>query len=170
MTGRRRDIPPEERSAYLKERVYVTFTALAVVIALRSHAEHLEAGDAALTLAVTILGVLLASFVAEIVAHVITHDAFPERGRLARAARTSYTAFGAVTVPLVLLGLAALDVVGVDVALKAGQTVLVVTLGVVVVSPLRRLPLPGWKKAALVVAMAGVGVLAVLLEVLAHTV
>ena len=44
------EVPARERAAHLKERIYVTFTALAVVIAMRSHPEGLTVGGVVTTL------------------------------------------------------------------------------------------------------------------------
>ena len=49
-----------QRSEALKERIYVTFTALAVTIATVREAEHATIGGAALTLLLTVVGTLLA--------------------------------------------------------------------------------------------------------------
>jgi hypothetical protein len=49
------DIPAEERATQLKERIYVTFTALAVVLALSSHASEVSAGEVATTLLITVI-------------------------------------------------------------------------------------------------------------------
>ena len=49
-----------QRSEALKERIYVTFTALAVTIATVREAEHATIGGAALTLLLTVVGTILA--------------------------------------------------------------------------------------------------------------
>lgn len=54
----------KQRSEALKERVYVTFTMLAVTIAYERDAAHATISGAALTLLLTILGTLLAVFIA----------------------------------------------------------------------------------------------------------
>ena len=64
-----------ERAERLKERVYITFTALAVVLALQSHAE--SAARATVTLLIAVVGTLLAVFVADIVSHLAVHAALP---------------------------------------------------------------------------------------------
>ena len=56
-----------QRADRLRERSYVTFTALAVVLVLRSEAEHMTARVAAGTLAVTVVATLLAVLVADVV-------------------------------------------------------------------------------------------------------
>lgn len=57
-----------QRSEALKERVYVTFTALAVTIAYERDTDHASVIDAALTLLLTVVGTLLAVFVADVLA------------------------------------------------------------------------------------------------------
>ena len=68
---------PDQLADRLKERVYVTFTALAVLIALTSHGAPPSAGSAALSLVLTTLGVLLAGFAADVIAHSTIHSALP---------------------------------------------------------------------------------------------
>ncbi len=55
-----------ERAEHLMERIYLTFTALAVVIALRGH-EGATTGEALVTLLVTSVGTLLAVLVADVI-------------------------------------------------------------------------------------------------------
>ena len=74
---------PEQRAEVLKERIYVTFTSLAVVMALSSHADELTPGSAAVTLLIAVVGTLLAVFVADLVAHIAVHTALPDRAELA---------------------------------------------------------------------------------------
>ncbi|MFB2556847.1 hypothetical protein [Herbiconiux liangxiaofengii] len=179
MSETSRDQPPGRRPALseadrelraerLKERIYVTFTSLAVVLAMLSHAHDVTAGEAATTLLVTVVATLLAVFVADFVSHTVVHAAVPSRGELRRMAAVSSSALAVVVVPLVLLGLAALDVMGVEGALRLSSTVLVVTLGVVGWLAVRRVRLPGWLKLALLAAEVLLGFAVIGLELLAH--
>jgi purine-cytosine permease-like protein len=93
------------RAEALKERVYVTFTGLAVVLTLESHSETLTAGEAASTLTITVIGTLLAVFVADLVSHVAVHAKTPTRPELRHMARVSFGAFGAIVFPLIFMTL-----------------------------------------------------------------
>lgn len=159
-------MPADERAAQLKERVYLTFTALAVVLALRSHAE--SAGDAAVVLLITVLGTLLAVLVADVVSHIAVHAALPDRGQLGRMVRISVGALGAVTLPFVFLGLAALGVWQVEAALRASTIALVVSLAAIGYLAARRVRLPAWQRLIVLFAELALGAVVVGLELLAH--
>ncbi|MEU3298825.1 MULTISPECIES: hypothetical protein [unclassified Streptomyces] len=114
-------------AARLKERIYATITLAAVVVALSEtdHPEHLEA---ALTVAVTALGVWLATLVAD----EQSHRALTRRNATWAEIRTALhvssplllTAVG----PLVLIGLSALGALGLETALLISAGVEVATL------------------------------------------
>lgn len=158
----------EKSAERLKERVYVTFTALAVLMALSMHADTETPGRAALTLFITVLGVLLASFCADLVAHTVVHQHLPGRVDLRHMIKVGTGALGAVTLPLLLIGAAGLGLFGLPAALKVGQVVLIVTLGALAFIALRRVQLPLVQRVLLVAALAAVGTLAVALELVAH--
>src|SRR3954464_13732562 len=77
----------ESRAEALKERVYLTFTALAVVLALRAHAQSVA--EAALTLLIAVLGTLLGVFLADRVAHIAVHAVLPTGPQLRHMLRIS---------------------------------------------------------------------------------
>src|SRR5690349_4688826 len=93
-------VPPEHRAEVLKERIYITFPALAVVLALSSHAEDLHAGGAARTLLIAVVGTLLAVFVADLVAHITVHASLPDRAELGHMVSVSTRALGVVVAPM----------------------------------------------------------------------
>jgi hypothetical protein len=158
----------EQRAEQLKERIYVSFTALAVVLALRSEADHLTAGAAAATLAIAVIGTLLAVLVAEIVAHVTVHAALPSGGELAHLLRVVVGALGVLVLPLLFLGVAALDGWTLDRALQASSIALVVTLVAVGYLAARRLRLPLVQRLVVLRAEFVLGLLVIALELLAH--
>jgi hypothetical protein len=110
------------RADALKERVYVTFTALAVVLAMQTHAEGLTAGEAAKTIAITVIGTLLAVFVADLVAHLAVHTVLPTRPELRRMMRVSFGAFAVAVLPLLFIGFAALGSWQIGAALQASRS------------------------------------------------
>lgn len=87
------------RAAQLKERVYISFVGLAVVLALGSHAEGLTALKAAGTLLITVLGALLAVFVADVVSHQVVHAALRDRDGVGHMVRVDLGAFTTVVLP-----------------------------------------------------------------------
>jgi hypothetical protein len=152
----------------LKERIYITFTALAVVLALQSHAHELTAGTAATTLLIAVAGTLLAVFVADFISHTVVHAAVPNRAELGQMLRVIAGAAIVVVIPLVLFGLAALEVMTVETAVRVSSFVLVATLGVVGYLAVRRVKLAFWLKVVLLCVEALLGLAVVALELLAH--
>ena len=168
MSDRAEAEEPERYAERLRERVYVGFTALAVLLALSTHAHDLAPAAAATTLFITVLGVLLAGFGADLVAYVVAHSAVPGWAEVRQMVRVALGGLTSVAVPLVLIGLAGLGVMRLPRALAVSQVVLLVTFGVIGLVALRRVRLPLWQRAALIAALIAVGVLAVLLEYAAH--
>jgi hypothetical protein len=73
----RRELSAVHRAASLKERVYISFTSLAVVLALRSHADETTPAAAAVTLSIVVVGSLLGIFVADLLSHLTVHSRLP---------------------------------------------------------------------------------------------
>lgn len=59
----------------LKERVYATFTGLAIVLVLRAHDPTPQ--DATYSLVIGVLGITVAGFAAEVIAHLAAHASLP---------------------------------------------------------------------------------------------
>ncbi|BDI24046.1 hypothetical protein [Herbiconiux sp. L3-i23] len=158
----------ELRAERLKERVYITFTALAVVLALRSHADELTAGSAALTLVISVVGALLAILVADFVSHLVAHGSLPSAGEVRHMLQVAFGALGAAVLPLIFMALAGFDIWTVDGALRASSIALITTLGVGGFLAVRRVRIPGWQKLLVLGVEVALGVLVVALELLAH--
>ena len=158
----------EQRAEQLKERVYITFTALAVVLALRADVAHETVAGAAFTLTVAVVGTLLAVFVADVVAHITVHEALPSRAELRHMTVVVLGAAETLVIPLLIIALAALDVLTLDVALTASVVVLVVTLVAVGYLAVRRLRLPLGQRLLVLLAESALGLAVVGLELLAH--
>lgn len=161
--------PPQQRAQKLRERVYVTFTALAVIMALDAHSEHLEPKTAVLTLFVSVVGILLAGFGADLVAHTVVHSAPPGRAELRHLLGVATGGLAAVATPLLLLCLAWAGVMPVQAALTAGRWVLVVTMGILAYIALRTVKIPMLQRLLLIVVLVAIGVGAVALELFAHS-
>lgn len=158
----------DEQAEHLKERIYVTFTALAVVLALRSHVEEVTAASAASTLVISVVGILLAVLTSDFVAHLVVRARIPSRAEFAHMVRVCVGAFGAVVLPLVFVLLAQAVVWRVEAALRASTIALLVALGVVAFLAVRRVQIPGWQKVLVLAAEVALGAGVVGLEVLAH--
>jgi hypothetical protein len=104
MTGEKPD--RQDMADRLKERIYVTFTALAVLLLLRSHGET-GAVEALVTLVVAVLATLLAVFIADILAHTTVHERLPSTTEVrhvlsvtgARLGRSSFPSSGSHSAP-----------------------------------------------------------------------
>jgi hypothetical protein len=158
---------PEERADRLKERVYVTFAALAVVLTLRSHGD-VTAGVAATTLLITVGGTVLAVLLADMVSHIAVHAALPSPAEARHMVAVCTGALGVLALPMIFVGLAATGSWTVDGALRASTIALVASLGVVGWLAVRRVSLPGWQKLLVLAAEVALGVAVVSLELLAH--
>jgi len=161
-------LPADERAAKLKERVYITFTSLAVVLALQAHVHGLTAGRAATTLLIAVVGTLLAVLVADFVSHLAAHQALPTAAELRHMIAVSVGALGVVVLPLVFLALAGAGRWSVAGALQASRVALIVSLVVIGYLAVRRVPMPVWQRLIVLGAEAVLGLAVVALEVLAH--
>jgi len=164
------DIDEAERSAradHLKERIYLTFAALAVVITLSTHG-HVSAGEAATTLIVTVMGTLLAVFTADVISHIVVHGRLFTRPELRHAIGSSFGALSTVALPFVFLGFAALGVWEVGSALRASAIALLVSLIVIGWVAVRRIPLAWYQRIVALGAEAVLGLAVIGLQVLAH--
>ncbi|WP_375389847.1 hypothetical protein [uncultured Amnibacterium sp.] len=159
----------EQRADALKERIYITFTALAVVLALRSElAEHASVGGAASTLALTVVATLLAVLVADVVSHITAHEALPTRAELSAMLRVVVGSLAVLVLPSAFLGLAALHVWTLDGALRGAEIALIVALVAIGWIAVRRLRLPWFQRLVVLLAEAALGLAVIALELLAH--
>lgn len=158
----------EERAARLKERVYVTFTALAVVLAMWSHATELEAVAALATLVIAVTGTLLAVFVADFVAHLAVHQHLPTSAELDNMVAVSIGALGVLPLPLLALVVSAAGGWPLAAALTATAAILLASLVFIGYLAVRRTRLPFWHRAIVLGAEALLGLAVIGLELLAH--
>ena len=166
-TGRR-ELSAVHRAASLKERVYISFTSLAVVLALRSHADETTPAAAAVTLSIVVVGSLLGIFVADLLSHLTVHAQLPSGQELHHMIAVSTEALSVLVTPLLLLTAAGLGLWSTAVALQWATVVLVVTLLVVGYLAIRRLDLPFRHKALIMFAEVVLSLVVIGLELLAH--
>lgn len=160
------DPTAQQRAEHLKERVYITFTALAVVLAQRAHAE--SAGRAASVLFIAVIGTLLAVFLADVVSHLAVHASLPTAPELRHMVRVSFGTLGAVGLPFAFMGLAAAGVWTLDGALRASTIALVAALAVIGWVAARRVPLSFGQRLVVLFGEFALGLAVIGLEVLAH--
>jgi hypothetical protein len=155
-----------ERAERVKEWVYVTFTALAVVIALSVH--DVSASRALVTLLIGVLGTVLAVFLADMMSHLAVHGAPPDRHERRHMLRVSFGAMGVVVPPIAFLLLAYGGALETDVALRVSSYALVLTLIAIGYVAVHRVTLPLWQKLVVLFGEFALGSLVILLELLAH--
>ncbi|MEU4688886.1 hypothetical protein [Actinoplanes sp. NPDC023714] len=156
----------EARADRLKERVYITFAALAVVLALREH--HTSAARAGSTLIIAVGGTLLAVLVADVVSHIAVHQVMPTRPQLRHMIGVVTGALGALVLPFVFLALAYAEVWTTEQALRRSTIALVAWLVAIGWAAVRRVRLPVWQKMIVLFAEFALGAAVVALEWLAH--
>ena len=150
----------------LKERVYATFTGLAIVLVLRGHEPSPQ--DATFSLVIGVLGITVAGFVAEIIAHLAAHGAFPSRAELGRMSRIASGAFGSASVPIVLL-LTWPGWIELETALRVSTIIYLATLGLIGFAAVRRTSLSWWAQLLALLALVLLGAIVVGLQLLAHS-
>jgi hypothetical protein len=157
-----------QRAASLKERVYIIFTSLAVVLALRGHADETTPAAAAATLSIVVIGSLLGILVADLLSHLTVHSKLPSGEELHHMITVGVDGLGVLVAPLLLLAAAGLGFMSTAAALGWAVGVLVVSLAVVGFLAIRRLEIPLRHKAAIMLAEVVLSLLVIGLELVAH--
>jgi hypothetical protein len=83
--------------------------------------------------------------------------------------RTSFGAVGSIGLPLIFLGLAALDVWSAETALRASEIALIAALVGIGWAAIRKLELRWWQRVLALGGEAAIGLAVVGLQVLAHS-
>jgi hypothetical protein len=156
-------------AAYFKERVYATFTGLAIVL-VTVGSEHPRADHAFFALVLGVLGITAAGFASEVISHLAVHREFPDRAAFGRMLRIAGGAMGTVLVPGIILVFAWLGVLGVEGALRACVIVFIATLAVIGWFAVRRSKLPWWQQLVALAILLALGLLVILLQTIAHSV
>ncbi len=168
-TRHKTQISAQELADRLKERVYVTFTALAVLLGMNLHSHDPQPGASALSLVVTVAAILLAGLVADVISHSTAHASLPTRAEMRHLLGVAWGAAGAIAGPLILLGLSALGLFTTSTALIWGQWMLVGALGFFAWLSLRRSKLGLGRTLVLMLVLVLVGVVVIALQLLAHS-
>lgn len=168
MHRRRPSIDRTARAEHLKERVYLTFTTLAVVVAVYAHHET-DPGVAFRTVLVSAIGTLLAVFAADVIAHMVIHEALMTASELRHAAQTSFGALSAVLLPLLFLAAAKWGWWQTDTALVASAISLLLALVLIGFLAIRRLRVTWWQRLLALGMEAVIGLVVIGLQVLAKS-
>ena len=153
---------------YLKERVYVSFIALAVLLAMNAHPGDTTAGGALGSLLVAAIGAGLAGLVSEVVAHLAVHEHLPDRAEMLHLVRVSSGALATVVLPSLVLLLALVGLVPIGAALSIAVATLALTLGAVGYLAVVRSKLAWYTKLAVFFVLFVLAVLVIAVQLLAH--
>jgi fatty acid desaturase len=152
----------------LRERIYATFTALAVLVALSSHAHAPDALTVLWTLIVSVCGVLLAGLASDLVAHMIVHNTLPSAREFRQIVAVAGRALGVIGLPAIVLVLAALGIIDVDLAVTIATVSLIVALAVIALIAVAHTGLSFWKRVIVLAGIVALGVAVLLVEQLVH--
>jgi hypothetical protein len=155
--------------AYFKERVYATFTGLALILVIAA-GEHPHPPRALLTLVLGVIGIIAAGFVSDIVSHLAVHRELPNRGEFAILGRIALGGLSTVVVPAILIALAWADVMSMDAALNASAIVYIATLAVIGLVAIRGSKLKWWQQALALVLLLALGLVVIAIQTLAKLV
>lgn len=156
------------RASALKERIYVSFTTLAVVIALRAHDDHPSASVALGTLTVTVIATVVAVYVADVLSHMVVHEGLPAAAEHRRIVASTLGAATVALPPLVSLALAALGLYSAATGLVAAMVMTIATLAAVGLLAVRKLTLPRGQRIAILIGEVALATVVIALELLAH--
>jgi hypothetical protein len=120
----------DESTRALKERIYASFTGLAILAALYANG-HATAPEALLSVAVGVFGISAAGFLAEVVAHQVAHQGMPSTAEVRTMGRIALTALGSASLPILVLALSWVGLLSLDAALWIGMGIYAATLVVV---------------------------------------
>ncbi len=156
------------RAAAMKERVYVAFTALAVIVTLRVHDAHAGVATAAGTLAVAVAATVCAVYLADLLSHMVVHSHLPDRAEHRRIVEGTLGAASVAVPPLVCILLSGTGLYATSTGLLAAMVVTVATLTAVGLLAVRRLALPRLQRLVVLAAEAVLALVVLALGVLAH--
>ena len=159
---------PEQLVPYLKERIYVSFIGLAVLLALTTHAAETEPLTAVTSLLIAAVGAGSAGLASEIIAHLGVHGHLPKAAEFGHLVRVSSGALATVVLPVLVLLLAVAGWLPVETALVVAIAVMALTLGAVGYLAVFRSTLRWWTKLAVFFALLVFGLVVILVQLLAH--
>jgi hypothetical protein len=156
-------------AAYLRERVYASFTGLAIVLVV-SGSDHPEPQHAFLALVLGVIGIVVAGFVSEVVSILLTNQVAPDRAEWRHMLRVAGGGLATVTVPAVLIALAWIGVIDLGFALDLATFGYVATLAVIGWLAVRRSRLSVRGRLIVFALLVGLGLVVIALQTLAKSV
>ncbi len=156
------------RAGALRERIYVAFTTLAVIITLRVHDADPSTGGALSTLAVTVASTVCAVYLADLLSHMVVHAHLPARPEHRRTVASTLGAGAVAMPPLGCIALAGTGVYSTSTGLLAAMVLTIATLTIIGVIAVHNLDLPQGHRIVILAAEALIGVVALTLGLLAH--
>lgn len=164
-----REKEPQLYADYLKERIYASFTGLAIVLVV-SAGGHPDSRHALLALVLGVIGIVVAGLVADIVSHLLLHEHLPNRTEMAGLVKIAGGGLSTAGVPAILLFLAFIDVMDLHAALVASTYVYVITLALIGWLAVRRSKLTGLQRIVVLAVLVGLGFAVVGVQTLAKSV
>ncbi|WP_435527046.1 hypothetical protein [Microbacterium aurantiacum] len=164
-----RESEPATYSAYLRERIYASFTGLAIVLVV-SGADHPEPEHAFLALLLGVVGITVAGFVSEVISTMLTEQTAPDRAEWHHMLRVAGGGFATVVTPAVLLALAWIGVLDLGFALDLAAFGYIATLAVIGWLAVRRSRLTVPARLGVFALLLGLGLLVIALQTLAKSV
>ncbi|MEJ7651832.1 MAG: hypothetical protein WKF57_22725 [Nakamurella sp.] len=160
--------PVAQQAQAVKERIYASFTGLAILATLLLGGEHQSASGAFLTLLAGIGGISIAGFVADVIAHQVTHEGSPESQQFRTMLRIAGGAFASASIPLLALAIAWVGLITARTGIQIGLGLYFFTLTGVVLLAARRTRL-GWRhQLVALVSLTTLAVIVIVILVLAH--
>ena len=160
-------IDPEDATAALRERVYMTLTGLATVLTL-IYVDTRSTVAAISSLVATMVGLAAASLVADIVAHSTVQGEPPEKPELRHMLVVAGQALELVLLPVLVVAASAAGWWTLDTALLVAAATFVVEQLLVTVLAIRRSTLTGVKRFAVVLVELALCALVIVVKLLAH--
>ena len=152
---------------YFKERVYATFTGLAIVLVV-SVSDHPSSATALVSLLLGVVGIIAAGFVSDVIAHLAVHQGLPNRIEWGLLVRIAGGGLSTLVAPGIVLGLAVVGVFSDAGALDAARWIYIVTLAVIGWLVVRRARLTWWKQAIVLAVLVVFGLGVIWVQSLAH--
>ncbi len=155
------------RTRSLKERIYATFTGLAILSAVMVTG-HATAWEVFFTVLIGVFGISAAGFLAEIVAHQVSYKRMPQAAEVTVMARIALSALGSASAPLIVLAASGLGLFDVDIALRLGMALYAAVLVAIFLVASHRSGLRPLQKLISSAMLAGIALLIVAVLSLAH--
>ena len=157
----------DERTRALKERIYASFTGLAILGAVFANGDA-TAEKAVVAVAVGVFGISVAGFLAEVVAHLVIHEQLPSSGEVRVMGRIATGALGSASLPILVLDLYWAGLLSLDLALWIGMAIYTATLVLVMLLAARKSGLRPVQRLIASAMLVGLALLVAAVLLLAH--